>query len=106
MPFSDAQFTRTRPFLFHLTDRSNLKEIGNSRTLHCAASLMQKAGDTSFLRQRRTKSIQVQFATVTVSIRDQQPLYGGNIMLQGGWSFEEFVQSLNERIFFWPGAQN
>jgi hypothetical protein len=106
MPFSDAQFARTRPFLFHLTDRGNLKEIGSSRTLHSAASLMQKAGATSFLRQRRAKSMQVQLAAITISIRDQEPLYAGNISLLGGWSFEDVVQSLNERIFFWPGSHS
>jgi hypothetical protein len=39
-----------------------------------------------------------------INIRDQQPLYAGNILLDGGWSFEDMIQSLNERVFFWPGT--
>lgn len=105
MPFSDKQFTRTRPVLFHLTDRRNLEEIRKSRALHSAARLMRKAGDISFLRQRRTQSIEVQFAAVTIVIRDQQPLHSGNMVVEGGWSFEDVVQAINERVFFWPGTQ-
>jgi hypothetical protein len=58
------------------------------------------------LRKRRLESMQFLLGTATVSVRDQAPLYPGNIRFEGGWSFEDFVQSLNERVFFWPGSLN
>src|SRR5688500_14168166 len=100
MPFTDDDFVRTRPFLFHLTSSTNIHGIRKSHTLRSAASVMQEAGDTSFLRRRRTSSIQVRLATATVSIRDQQPLYVGNMRLADGCSFDDFIQLLNEQVFF------
>jgi hypothetical protein len=106
MSFENAQFMKARPFLFHLTYRNNLDEIRRSRTLFCAASLMQTAGDTSYLRRKRSSSIQLQIKTTTIHLRDQQPLHAGNIRLKGGWSYDDLIQSLNERVFFWPGTTN
>jgi hypothetical protein len=106
MGFSDDQFARSRPFVYHLTARSNVGEIRTSHVLHSAASLMQMAADSSFLRKKRTQTVRVQLGTVAIDIRDQQPLYAGNISFHGGWSFEDVVQSLNERVFFWPGSHN
>ena len=103
MPFTNDQFTRTRPFLFHLTNRDNISRIRNCRVLHSAAVLMQQAGNTSFLRRKRTASVQFKIGKRSVSVRDQQPLHAGNISLKGGNSFEDVIQSLNERVFFWPG---
>jgi len=104
--FSDDQFAQVRPFLFHLTHQVNIHGIQKSRTLRSAAYLMKKAGEQSFLRRKRTTAVQVQIGTVTVSIRDQHPLYLRNMRLENGWSFEDVVQSLNERVFFWPGNKN
>src|SRR5262249_16622338 len=33
------------------------------------------------------------------------PLYAGNVKLEGGWSLQDVIQSLNERVFFWPGSE-
>ena len=103
MPFTISQFIKTRPYLFHLTDRNNVDHIRSSLTLHSAASLMRQAGDGHFLRRKRTESISVRIGTTTVSIRDQQPLHPGNISLESNWSFEDVIHSLNGRVFFWPG---
>jgi hypothetical protein len=104
MAFSDNQFARARPFLFHLTSRTNVDEIGKLRTLHSAATTMQESGDVTYLRRKRKESVDFPTGTATVSVRDQQPLHAGNIRLESGWRFEDLVQSLNERIFFWPGT--
>ena len=40
-----------------------------------------------------------------IMLRDQRPLHRGNMQLSRGHTFEEFVESLNDRVFFWPGAQ-
>jgi hypothetical protein len=101
--FTSDQFLRTRPFLFHLTGRDNVREIRKTHVLYSAAVLMQESGDTSFLRKRRAESWRVQLGAATISIRDQLPLHAGNISLEGGWLFEDVVECLNERVFFWPG---
>src|SRR5713226_8687082 len=106
MSFDNSSFIKARPFLFHLTDRNNLPEIRKSRTLFCAATLMQKAGDKTHFRCKRPSSIRLQIEEVTIYIRDQNPLHAGNIQLLKGWSFEDVIQTLNERVFFWPGTQD
>ncbi len=67
---------------------------------------MQQSGDCRFLRRKRAESITVQIRGVDVDIRDQRPLYAGNIALQSNWSFEDVVRSLNKRVFFWPGTDS
>ena len=104
MAFTTDQFTRTRPYLFHLTDRDNVSYIRDLRVLHSAAVLMQKAGDRSYLRQKRRTAIQIAIDHRLVSIRDQRPLHAGNIRFHGGHEFEDVIQLLNERVFFWPGT--
>lgn len=104
MPFSYDQFSRTRPYLFHLTAQSNVRRIRRTRVLYSAETLMRKAGDTSMLRQKRFVSRTVQIKEDTVNIRDQQPLHAGNISFVDGWSFEDVIKLLNERVFFWPGT--
>jgi len=104
MPFSLDEFIRKRPFLFHLTGRSNIDIIAKERVLYCAASIMRGARDVAFLRRKRANSIDFQSGAKLINVRDQQPLHAGNMTLEGGWSFEDVIQSLNERIFFWPGT--
>jgi hypothetical protein len=38
-----------------------------------------------------------------VTIRDQRPLQRGHVDLVGGWTWERYLVSLGERVFFWPG---
>jgi hypothetical protein len=38
-----------------------------------------------------------------IVIRDQAPLYRGNASLPRGFSFEDLIETLNRRIFLWPG---
>src|SRR5262249_9745681 len=37
-------------------------------------------------------------------LRDQGPLHQGNMRLPKGYTLEDFIESLNRRIFFWPGT--
>ena|SRR5712691_7943752 len=39
-----------------------------------------------------------------IVVRDQAPLHEGNLSLPRGYTFEDFIESLNGRIFFWPGS--
>lgn len=105
MPFTKDQFIKVRPYLFHLTHRDNISQIHRTKILHSAASLMQQAGNLTLLRQKRADYLAIQIGSTTVKIRDQQPLYEGNISLESDWLFEDVIQSLNERVFFWPGRE-
>jgi hypothetical protein len=69
-----------------------------------AAALMEQAGSMDLLRMRRRVHVQLRVATGGIVIRDQAPLHRGNLRLPNGYSFEEFIESLNRRIFFWPGS--
>src|SRR5262249_16909804 len=42
----------------------------------------------------------------SVLVRDQAPLYSGNADLGGAWSFEDLIEHLNRRVFFWAGTED
>ena len=97
-------FAESRPYLYHLTDRSNLDHIRETKTLFPAATLMERAGRTELLRVRRHGYERVTIGKTVILLRDQAPLHRGNLRLPNGFSFEDFVESLNQRVFFWPGT--
>jgi hypothetical protein len=65
---------------------------------------MERAARTDLLRRRRTRHEPVVVGGAEILVRDQAPLHKGNLQLLDGYSFEDFVESLNRRIFFWPGG--
>jgi hypothetical protein len=106
MPLTLPHFAALRPVLYHLTARSNADRILREREIVCASTLMSRADDRTALRSRRPDAIPLLRAGETTAVlRDQKPLHRGNIALQGGWTFEDFVESLNARVFFWPGDE-
>lgn len=105
MAFKDDDLIQLRPYLYHLTNRDNVEMIRNAKLLYSAASLMHQADDVAFLRRKRKEAISIRIGGRTFNIRDQQPLHAGNIQFQNGWSFEDVIQALNERVFFWPGHE-
>jgi hypothetical protein len=38
-----------------------------------------------------------------VVLKDQHPLVAANVSLADGWTFADFVEYLNEHVYFWPG---
>lgn len=56
------------------------------------------------LRVRRAEHVELRVGPRRVLIRDQASLHQANLRLPTGYSFEEFIESLNRRIFFWPGS--
>lgn len=105
MPFHLDYFARKYPVLFHLTARENLELIQASMRLQSAATLMSAAGDTSLLRARRLESHRLEKDGRTVAVlRDQRPLHRGHAGLNGDWTFEDLVESLNTRVFLWRGS--
>lgn len=106
MSFELHEFAKTRPFQYHLTAAANLCRIQRMRRLDSAAETFAAAGRPELLRCRRTKSCLVRVGDEDVHVRDQEPLYRGHMELDRGWSFECFVQKLNELVFFWPGTED
>jgi hypothetical protein len=79
--------------------------IQRHRRLYPAGTLMEMSGRTELLHRKRMKHEPVLIEGVQVSIRDQEPLHPGNASFPPGYSFERFVESLNRRVFFWPGTE-
>jgi hypothetical protein len=67
---------------------------------------MERAGRPDLLRVPRRGPVQLIIGDRTIVLRDQAPLYKGKMKLPRGYTFEQFVESLNRRIFFWPGGGN
>ncbi len=104
MAFARERFKEIRPYLYHLTARANVERIARTGRLESAAALMRMMGcGEEAVRSRRREAMVVGADGGSVHIRDQAPLHMGNMGLEKGWSFEDFVCRLNELVFFWPG---
>lgn len=99
-----ASYASARPYLFHLTHRDNLNHIRELARLFPAAVLMERAKQADLIRTLRRGSRQVSVEGRTIVIRDQDKLHRGNTGVPSGYTFEDLIESLNRRIFFWPGA--
>jgi len=97
-------YQNTRPYLYHLTDSLNLLHIRETKRLYPAATLMESAGRKDLLRVRRRAHERVTIGKTVIMVRDQAPLHRGAIGFEDGHTFDEFVESLNRRVFFWPGT--
>jgi len=105
MSFTIDAYSKTRPFLYHLAFRHNLKRIRNTKRLESAASLLVAAARQSDLRNQRRTTLPITVGESRVLLRDQAPLHEGNIGFTGEWTFEDLLEDLNSRVFFWPGSQ-
>lgn len=103
MAFTLTEFTATRPYLYHLTSSANVARLLKTRLLQSAAELLRAAKQDDWLRQKRRDTLVIAVNGDEVHLRDQQPLYAGKTRLEDGWTFEDLVLQLNERVFFWPG---
>ena len=97
-------YLNSRPYLYHLTDRSNIDRMVRTRRIAPANTLFERAGRLDLVRRRRNEHERISIGRDAIVIRDQAPLHTGNLSLPSGYSFEEFTQSLNSRVFFWPGT--
>lgn len=105
MPFDVAEFTRIRPFVYHLTSEYNLPAIRRDRLLYSAQDLLTRAGLAAHARQHRPTSVMITVGGELLHIRDQAPLKRGNLTLSADWTFEDVIELLNSRVFFWPGTE-
>jgi hypothetical protein len=103
MGFQIDEFINLRPFLYHLTAQENLVRLRACRAMVPAGELMKRAGQIDLLRVRRKGHEVIEVGGQRISLRDQKPLQSKNIALPKGYTFEDFVESLNSRSFFWPG---
>src|SRR5262249_15322688 len=62
------------------------------------------AGRPALIDHKRSSHIAVEVDGHQVWLRDQAPLHRGNVHLHGEWTFDDLVNSLNARAFFWPGT--
>ena len=103
MPFDHQTYSALRPFLYHLTARSNLPRIQALRQLESAASLAERAHEAALIEERRVSHVPIIVDGERVMLRDQSPLHARNMRLEDGWTLERFIAHLNQRVFFWPG---
>jgi hypothetical protein len=76
------------------------------RSLDPAAILMERAGRAELLQTRRKAHERVTIDGRVIVLRDQKPLYEGNARLSRGFTFGDLVETLNRRVFFWPGNRS
>ena len=103
------EFTRNRPFLYHLTAFNNLGNILKNKALFSTANIVNMSkmvGGRLFLRTRRTKHEIIDVNGTSFHIRDQAPISLLALskcldkMDCGG-----YIEFLNERVFWWPTAE-
>jgi hypothetical protein len=105
MPFHLNDLIRIYPLVYHLTARANLPRISTTGRLESAAVLMRSAGRLDLLRARRKGPAPIEVDGSIITLRDQDPLHAGHILFEGGWVFAQVIESLNRRVFFWPGRE-
>lgn len=106
MPFTLAEFAALRPWACHLTSAGNFPSIRASRQIQSAAVLIGLAGLPHLLTWRRPGHRPIQVHGTEIQLRDQQPLHAGNVALHDGWRLSDLVNSLNQRVFSWPGTSD
>jgi hypothetical protein len=98
------EFVVLRPFVYHVTDRTNVRRLQKLRCVQPAAEMLRLARQENLIRQRRMKAIQIVVNGDTVLLKDQVPLIFANAKLPADWSEEDFIAHLNEHVYFWPGG--
>lgn len=105
------EFYTRNEFLYHLTSKENADIILASRMMLStrqilAGSDLSDQERTLYLTERRPDHVYVNLISggTEVMIRDQRPISTKALgkCLTDGWSVEQFITSLNSRVFFWP----
>jgi hypothetical protein len=104
MAFTIQEFVRSRPYLYHLTARTNSARIKRTNTLDPTAAILKASGNLKMLTARRPTALHVNVNGDAIHVRDQHPLHAGNVDFRGKWTIDKLVQEINEMVFFWPGS--
>ena len=103
MSFTVEEFAELRPFLYHVSASENLHRLQRTHRLDPADHLLRSAARLDLLRQRRPNAIALLVEGETVVLKDQRPLIEANVSLKPPWTFGDFVEFLNQHVYFWPG---
>jgi len=103
-------FITLRPFLYHLTDRENFKNlIKNGGVLFSTKELVQRSSlpdeeKKEFIIKRRPKHEVLNADGMFISIRDQRPISISNLekCIPKDWTVGDYIKLLNKWVFFWP----
>jgi hypothetical protein len=103
------EFIEKREFLYHLTDRRNFEIIRTNGILLSTKSIIARSNlsitdQQDFLRNKREEHSQIVIDNNSFHIRDQRPINIKNLIktLTHGLSAYDFIEILNNRVFFWP----
>lgn len=64
---------------------------------------MGDSGRGDLLRVKRRDHELITIGDDVIRVRDQAPLHEGNAAFPVGYTFGDFIENLNSRVFFWPG---
>jgi len=95
-----SKFSKYRPFLFHATRSDNIPGLRRLREIFCVSKLKGDQGGDNGIRG---DSEVLLFQNFLVKLGDQHPLQVGHIHWQGGWNLTTLLESLDNRVFFFPG---
>lgn len=103
------EFANRNPFLYHLTDPSNAKNIINNAMLfstqYIAENSFSNAKEaTAFLHSKRDRHVELKIGQQKFMIRDQQPVSMKVLdrSLTKKMNAGQFLALLNKRVFWWP----
>lgn len=101
-----TQFAKTRPHIYHLTDKRNLDSILETGKLFSTQRLVamsNRVDKRKFLVSRRENHEVISSSQVQYYIRDQRPLSIKILTgcLDKGCTIEDFIAYLNSKVFLW-----
>jgi hypothetical protein len=101
-----VKFVRSRPYLYHLTHRSNVESILTSRRIESTSLLAERVAlqdRVNFLSTRRPENVTIQNDIHSFVIRDQAQVKENALRRSlVDCTYEQFITLLNSRVFFWP----
>jgi hypothetical protein len=103
--FTIDNFLKFRPYLYHLTFRQNADRILSTHLLESASRLSSASIKKPSMREKRRDIVPIHIKGEEVLLRDQSPLYEKNMKLDDGWTFEDYLEHLNQHVFFWSGTE-
>jgi hypothetical protein len=100
---------KRRPYVYHLTANENIANIYGEKRIYSTRHIVEMSGlsdeeQEEFLTSKRIGHKILTWGDQEISIRDQDPI-NLNLLprcLIDGVSVGEFINILNQRVFFWP----
>jgi hypothetical protein len=101
------KFIVERPYLYHLTSKSNAELIIEKKMIYSTNELVRLSNDKAHVPMQRAKRVDHYTLTVdgkVYSLRDQQPISEKALAksLTHQWTVGDFLYHLNDRVFMWP----